>query len=80
MRLGPGCLPPLVTGYGFPVWARGHLQTPDVLGDVHRIFSCNSIDKDPCGLTVGGSRNTRKVDVAGPGEASRTLFLFLNYL
>ena len=50
---------------------------PNVLGDVHSIFSCNSFVKDPCGLTVGGSRKAR---VAGPGEASRTLFLFLNYL
>ena len=54
---------------------------PNVFGDIHCIVSCNSFVKDPCGLTVGGSRDPREVAcVAGPGEASRTLFLFLNYL
>ena len=47
---------------------------PNVFGDIHCIVSCNSFVKDPCGLTVGGSRKAR---VAGPGEASRILFLFL---
>ena len=37
------------------------LQTPNVLGGAHCIFSCNSIVKDPGGLAVGGSRNARKV-------------------
>ena len=45
---------------------------PNVLGNVHCIVSCNSIVKDLCGLSVGGSRNVR-VEV----EASRTVFLKL---
>ena len=47
---------------------------PNVFGDGHSIFSCNSIVKDPRGLAVGGSRNARKVACgAGPLWPSRTL-------
>ena len=59
---------------------------PNVLGNVHCIVSCNSIVKDPCGLSVGGSRSAPIIGaglygpreasaVSSPGEASRTLFL-----
>ena len=58
------------------------LLTPDVLGDVHSIFSCNSLAKD-CGPAVGISRSAPNLGAGlcgRPSEvstASRTLVLFL---
>ena len=73
-QLGPGEPPTLVTGWGFPVWARGQLQSPTWLGTSTASSVATASSRTQGGLTVGGSRKAR---VAGPGEASRTLFLFL---
>ena len=44
---------------------------PNVFGDGHSVFSCNSIVKDPCGLSVGGSRSApnKGAGLNGPREA-----------
>ena len=54
-------LPPTscVTGLDFRFGHAGTGEDPEVLGDVHPIFSRNSIVKDPRGLAVGGSWNVR---------------------
>ena len=59
-------MPPTVsvTGWYFRCGHAGTGEDPEVLGDIHPIFSCNSMVKDPGGLSVGGSRNVR-VEVIG---------------
>ena len=57
---------------GVGLWAAAK---PNVLGNVHSVFSCKSLVKD-CGPAVGISRDPREASaVTSPGEALRTLFL-----
>ena len=62
-----------VTGWDFRFGHAGTGEDPEVLGDVHPIFSRNSIVKDPRGLAVGGSWSN--TSPSGSHGAIVTVFL-----